>query len=252
MLIGLGLMIPFIGTSLGAAIVFFMRKDIRSFTEKFLSGFAAGIMVAASVWSLIIPSIELSKNPQWLVPALGFCGGIIFLSISEKISERLMKIREKVSLTLGSKTMLVFAVTLHNIPEGMAVGVAFAGAVNSGDKTLFASAFALALGIAIQNIPEGAIISMPLKVQGSSRIKSFLLGSLSGAVEPIAAVITLAVSSAVSRLMPFFLSFAAGAMIYVCVNELIPDSKAEGRVNIGIFGFCLGFLIMMILDVALG
>lgn len=251
-MISLGLLIPFIGTSLGAAAVFFLKKDIGIYTEKLLSGFAAGVMVAASVWSLIIPSIELSNKPSWLVPTLGFCAGIIFLSISERISERVMQSGKKKKYSLGEKSMLVFAVTLHNIPEGMAVGVGFAGAINSDNKALFATAFALSLGIAIQNIPEGAIISLPLKAQGKTRFQSFALGTLSGAVEPIAAALTLVISSFVSKLMPFFLTFAAGAMIYVCVNELIPDSKSEEKINIGVIGFSLGFLIMMILDVALG
>lgn len=251
MLIGLGLLIPFLGTSFGAAAVFFIKKELGIFAGKLLSGFAAGVMFAASVWSLIIPAIELSGQPKWLETTAGFSAGVIFLILSERLIENINR-KKKSGLLAREKSMLVFAVTLHNIPEGMAVGVGFAGAIRSNNKAMLAAAFALSLGIAIQNIPEGAIISMPLKAQGKSRLKSFCYGALSGAVEPIAAAFSLALSSAVSKLMPLFLSFAAGAMVCVCVNELIPESKFEGKVNIGLIGFSLGFLIMMILDVALG
>lgn len=246
-MIFLGILIPFFGTSLGAAAVFLMQQRIRPRTEQLLSGFAAGVMVAASVWSLLLPAIEMSAKPQWLSPAIGFVLGTVFLVLTEKGSEHLQskKMRSK-------NRSLCLAVTLHNIPEGMAVGVGFAGALSARSGTATAAAFALAVGIAIQNFPEGAIISMPLKGEGYSKPKAFVYGVLSGVVEPVGAALTLALSAAVVKVLPLLLAFAAGAMIYVCVNELIPASKSEGKINIGICGFSCGFLVMMILDVALG
>ena len=241
-----GILIPFFGTSLGAAAVFLIKKGLSETVKKLLIGFAAGVMVAASVWSLLLPAIELSHKPQWLPAAAGFAGGIIFLMGCEVLSHRAEKRHEQ---TRSKNTMLIFAVTLHNIPEGMAVGVSFAGALKAGTSAGIAAAFALALGIAIQNFPEGAIISMPLAAEGYSKPKAFLCGVLSGVVEPLAAALTLLLTAFAVKILPLLLAFAAGAMVYVCVNELIPLSHSEKSINIGVIGFGIGFLVMMVLDV---
>ena len=241
-----GILIPFVGTSLGAAAVFLMKKELSEAVQKCLMGFAAGVMVAASVWSLLLPAIELSGSPQWLPAAAGFAGGIAFLMGCEALSERIEKRRKQ---NRSQNAMLIFAVTLHNIPEGMAVGVSFAGALKAGSGAAFAAAFALALGIAIQNFPEGAIISMPLAAEGYSKPKAFLYGVLSGVVEPLAAALTLLLTALAVKVLPLLLAFAAGAMVYVCVNELIPYSRSEKSINIGVIGFGVGFLVMMVLDV---
>lgn len=241
-----GILIPFVGTSLGAAAVFLMKKGLSQAVQKCLMGFAAGVMVAASVWSLLLPAIELSGKPQWLPAATGFAVGIAFLMGCEALSARIEKRRLQ---THSQNAMLIFAVTLHNIPEGMAVGVSFAGALKAGTGASLAAAFALAIGIAIQNFPEGAIISMPLAAEGYSKPKSFLYGVLSGVVEPIAAALTLLLTALAVKVLPLLLAFAAGAMVYVCVNELIPLSRREKGVNIGVIGFGIGFLVMMVLDV---
>ena len=242
-----GLLVPFLGTVLGAAGVFFAKGNISKKGEQLFSSFAAGVMTAAAVWSLLLPSIERSAHPQWLNAAGGFAAGVVFLLLCNRLSAKKGNMR----MDFGEKTMLVFAVTLHNIPEGMAVGVAFASALQSRSKAALASAFVLALGIAIQNLPEGAIISLPLKARGAGKGKAFLCGALSGAVEPLAAGITLLMSALVTRLLPFFLAFAAGAMLFVCVDELIPSAKSEENSR-SVLGFSAGFLLMMILDVALG
>lgn len=252
MKIVLGILIPFFGTSLGAAAVFLMKRGINEKLQKLLLGFAAGVMSAASVWSLIIPSIEMSGEPKWLNAALGFIIGIVFLMLCEALSERLKQKGASGKNRFSKNNMLFFAVTLHNIPEGMAVGVGFAGALSAKSEMSLAAAFALAIGIAVQNFPEGAIISMPLKSEGMSKPKAFLYGVMSGAVEPVAAVLTLFLTSLAVKVMPLLLSFAAGAMFYVCVNELIPECKSEGKLKVGVVGFTLGFIIMMVLDVALG
>lgn len=226
--------------------MFLMRKKLSESVQKLLMGFAAGVMVAASVWSLLLPAIELSGNPQWLPAAAGFAGGIAFLMGCEALSERIENRRKQ---SRSQNGMLIFAVTLHNIPEGMAVGVSFAGALKAGSGAAFAAAFALALGIAIQNFPEGAIISMPLAAKGYSKPKAFLYGVLSGVVEPLAAALTLLLTALAVKVLPLLLAFAAGAMIYVCVNELIPYSRSEKSINIGVIGFGVGFLVMMVLDV---
>ena len=252
------LLIPFLGTTLGAATVFLMRNKMNPKVEKLLLGFASGVMIAASVWSLLIPSINMATEQNklaWMPAAIGFIFGIVFLLILDSLIPHLHlnnNKQEGIKAKLKKTTMMVFAVTLHNIPEGMAVGVTFAGAIIGNTGITMAGAFALALGIAIQNFPEGAIISMPLKSEGMSKPKAFLYGTLSGIVEPIGAVITILLTNAVVPILPYLLSFAAGAMIYVVVEELIPESQSGEHSNIGTIGVAIGFVIMMILDVALG
>lgn len=253
-----GLVIPFIGTTLGSAMVFFMKNKINNKVEKILLGFASGVMIAASIWSLLIPSIDMAKEQgviAWIPATVGFLLGIFFLLVLDSIIPHLHLNSSKpegIKSKLQKTTMMVLAVTLHNIPEGMAVGVVFAGAISQNSGITLAGAFALAIGIAIQNFPEGAIISMPLKSEGASKLKSFWYGTLSGVVEPIGALITIALTNMVVPVLPYFLSFAAGAMIYVVVEELIPESQSGEHSNIGTVGVAIGFAIMMILDVALG
>ena len=254
----LGLLIPFIGTTLGAAMVFLMKNKINPKTEKILLGFASGVMIAASVWSLLIPSIDMAEKQgiqAWIPASVGFLLGMAFLLVLDSVIPHLHLQSEKpegIKSKLKKTTMMVLAVTLHNIPEGMAVGVTFAGALIGNTGITMAGAFALAVGIAIQNFPEGAIISMPLKSEGMSKLKAFLYGTLSGIVEPIGAIITILLTSVVVPILPYFLSFAAGAMIYVVVEELIPESQAGEHSNIATIGVAIGFVVMMILDVALG
>lgn len=251
-----GILIPFIGTTLGAACVLFLKRNINYTIQRALTGFAAGVMVAASVWSLLIPSIEKSSAMGKLsfIPAsVGFLFGIFFLLILDKIIPHLHMNSDKPEgkkSSLKKTTMLVLAVTLHNIPEGMAVGVVYAG-LSHYDISL-TSALALSIGIAIQNFPEGAIISMPLKSEGMSKKKAFLYGTLSGVVEPVSAVLTILLAGIIVPILPYLLSFAAGAMIYVVVEELIPEMSGEPHSNIGTIVFSLGFVLMMVLDVALG
>lgn len=258
MQIFLGLAIPFLGTTLGAAMVFLMKKEMNKKVEKILLGFASGVMIAASVWSLLIPSIEMAETQgkvAWIPAVIGFLLGIVFLLVLDSVVPHMHLESEKpegMKAKLKKTTMMVFAVTLHNIPEGMAVGVTFAGALAQNAGITMAGAFALAVGIAIQNFPEGAIISMPLKSEGVSKPKAFLYGTLSGIVEPIGAIITILLTNAVVPILPYLLSFAAGAMIYVVVEELIPESQVGEHSNIGTIGVAIGFTIMMILDVALG
>lgn len=253
-----GLLIPFLGTTLGSAMVFLMKNKLNKKVEKILLGFASGVMIAASVWSLLIPSIDMAKEQEknpWVPAAVGFMFGIVFLLVLDSSIPHIHLDSNKVEgikTKLRKTTMMVFAVTLHNIPEGMAVGVTFAGALMGNTGITMAGAFALAIGIAIQNFPEGAIISMPLKAEGMSKWKAFLCGTLSGIVEPIGAIITILLTNAVVPVLPYLLSFAAGAMIYVVVEELIPESQAGEHSNIGTIGVAIGFVIMMILDVSLG
>ena len=254
----LGLLIPLIGTTLGAGCVFFMKNRIRDDIQKILLGFASGVMVAASVWSLLIPSIDMSTalgKLSFIPAACGFGLGIAFLLLFDHLIPHLHigdENPEGPTSNLQKSTMLVLAVTLHNIPEGMAVGVVFAGFIaNTGNITL-ASAIALAIGIAIQNFPEGAIISLPLKNEGISKTRAFLYGFGSGVVEPIAAIVTIFLSSYIIPILPYFLSFAAGAMMYVVIEELIPETAQGNHSNLGTIGFAVGFIIMMILDVSLG
>lgn len=256
--VSLGLLIPFAGTALGAAMVFFLKNEMNIRLEKFLLGFAAGVMVAASVWSLIIPGIEMSETsgmPGWIPAVGGFLAGILFLLLLDTFVPHLHLDSEEpegVKSGLGKSTMLFFAVTLHNIPEGMAVGVVFAGFLADNIAISLSGAFALSIGIAIQNFPEGAIISMPVRSSGISRIKAFLYGAASGAVEPVAAIITVLLSQILIPVMPFLMAFAAGAMFYVVVEELIPESQAGAHSNIGTIGAAIGFALMMALDTALG
>ena len=256
-----GLLIPFAGTAAGAACVFFLKKELRRSVEQSLTGFAAGVMTAASVWSLLIPAIEQSAPMgSWsFLPAfIGFWLGILFLLLLDHIIPHLHRSIEQTDQTEGPKShlnrtiMMVLAVTLHNIPEGMAVGVVYAGLISGSANITAGGALALALGIAIQNFPEGAIISMPLFAEGKSKVKSFELGVLSGAVEPIFGSLTVLVASMVVPAMPYLLSFAAGAMLYVVVEELIPEMSAGEHSNIGVVFFAVGFSLMMALDVALG
>lgn len=254
----IGILIPFTGTTLGAACVFLMRKHMTSLLQKGLSGFAAGVMVAASVWSLLIPSIEMTGKSGLasIVPTVvGFMVGILFLLFLDDIVPHQhieSNVSEGPKTHLSKTSKLVFAITLHNIPEGMAVGVALAAALGNNAYLPMAGAIALSIGIAIQNFPEGAIVSMPLRAAGNSRMKSFVIGSLSGIVEPIAAVLTILLASVVVPILPYLLAFAAGAMMYVVVEELIPETQEGKHSNIGTIGFAIGFLLMMILDVLLG
>ena len=231
------LFIPFAGTTLGAAMVFFMKDKISPLVEKALLGFAAGVMIAASIWSLLIPSIDMAELVlDTVIPHLHL------------ESDKPEGVRSKLQKT----TMMIFAVTLHNIPEGMAVGVVYAGAAMGNMGVSITGAFALSIGIAIQNFPEGAIVSMPLVGEGMSKKKAFLYGTLSGAVEPVGGFLTALLAVQVTPLLPYFLAFAAGAMLYVVIEELIPESQAGEHTNIGTIGAAVGFALMMVLDVALG
>lgn len=253
-----GILIPFLGTSLGAACVFFMKHDMSERLSRILTGFAAGVMVAASIWSLLIPAMEQSEvmGKFAFVPAVaGFWGGILFLLLLDHIIPHLHRYSvsaEGPKSRLQRTTMMVLAVTLHNIPEGMAVGVTFAGVLIGNTGITLSGAFALALGIAIQNFPEGAIISMPLCSLGVSKKRAFLYGVLSGLVEPVGAMLTILLTGIIVPFLPYFLSFAAGAMIYVVVEELIPESQMGEHTNIATIGVAVGFTLMMVLDVALG
>lgn len=256
-----GLMIPFIGTAAGAACVFFMKKDLRANVQRALTGFASGVMVAASIWSLIVPAIDQSSYLGRMAFAPAFAGfwlGILFLLVLDHVIPHLHRSIDKADQPEGPKSsldrtvMMVLAVTLHNIPEGMAVGVVYAGLLWGSSGITAGGALALALGIAIQNFPEGAIISMPLFAEGKGKSGSFGLGVLSGAVEPLFGAITVMAASRVVPAMPYLLSFAAGAMLYVVVEELIPEMSSGEHSNIGVVFFAVGFSIMMALDVALG
>lgn len=255
----LGLMIPFIGTSAGAACVFFLRHKLNTLVQKALLGFASGVMVAASVWSLLIPAMDMSAGLgkfAFFPAAVGFLAGILFLLLMDRLIPHLhigASKPEGPKAPLKKTTMLVLAVTLHNLPEGMAVGVVFAGLMSQNTEITMAGAFALSIGIAIQNFPEGAIISLPLRSEeGASRPKAFLYGVLSGVVEPLGAGLTILLASYITPLLPYLLAFAAGAMIYVVVEELIPESSQGEHSNVATLGFAVGFVLMMILDVALG
>ena len=253
-----GILIPFAGTSLGAACVFFMQRTLRPIVQRALTGFAAGVMVAASIWSLLIPAIEQSApmgKLSFLPAVAGFWIGVLFLLVLDRIIPHLhmgSSEAEGPSVSLKRTTMLVFAVVLHNIPEGMAVGVVYAGWLAGSSGLTLMGAMALSIGIAIQNFPEGEIISMPLRAEGESKGKAFLGGVFSGAVEPIGAVLTLLAAQLVIPLLPYFLSFAAGTMLYVVVEELIPEMSQGKHSNIGTIFFAAGFGIMMVIDVALG
>ncbi len=253
-----GILIPFLGTTLGSACVFFMRKELGEMVQRILTGFAAGVMVAASVWSLLIPSIEESGSLghfAFTPAAVGFWLGILFLLFLDRMIPHLhlnSKEQEGPHVGLKNTTMLLLAVAIHNIPEGMAVGVVFAGLMVDDVAVSLSGALALSIGIAIQNFPEGAIISMPLRGEGMSKGKAFLYGVLSGAVEPLGALVVILASELLVPIVPYFLSFAAGAMIYVVVEELIPEMSEGDHSNVGTLAFAAGFTVMMILDVALG
>ena len=253
-----GLTIPFLGTVLGAACVFFIRGQMKQNLKRGLLAFAAGVMVAASVWSLLLPAIEASEHLgklSFAPAAVGFWAGILFLFILDKITPHLhlgSQTPEGPRAKLKRTTMLTLAVTLHNLPEGMAVGVVFAGADNGAAHISLASAVAVSLGIAIQNVPEGAIISMPMRAAGNSRWRSFIIGSLSGAVEPVGAIAVLLLASLLMPVLPYMLAFAAGAMFYVVVEELIPEASSGQHSNLSTIGFAVGFVLMMVLDVVMG
>lgn len=253
-----GILIPFLGTSLGAACVFFMKHDMSERLSRILTGFAAGVMVAASIWSLLIPAMEQSEEMGKFafVPAVaGFWGGILFLLLLDHIIPHLHRYSvsaEGPKSRLQRTTMMVLAVTLHNIPEGMAVGVVYAGYLAGNAKITVAAAMALSIGIAIQNFPEGAIISMPLRAEGMNVSKAFAGGVLSGIVEPVGAVLTILAAGYIVPALPYLLSFAAGAMIYVVVEELIPEMSQGEHSDLGTIFFAVGFTVMMSLDVALG
>ncbi len=255
-----GILLPFAGTAAGSALVFFMRGKLNRSVQRALTGFAAGVMVAASIWSLLIPAIEESVDMgAWsFMPAVvGFWAGILFLLVLDSVIPHLHlgendNKPEGHSSKLGRNALMLLAVTLHNIPEGMAVGAVYAGIVAGTGNVTAAAALALSIGIAIQNFPEGAIISMPLHAEGTSRGKSFLGGVLSGIVEPLGALLTILAAQHVIPLLPYLLSFAAGAMLYVVVEELIPEMSEGEHSNVGVLMFALGFSLMMALDVALG
>ena len=252
-----GIMIPFVGTTLGAAMVFLLKQSISNRLQRILTGFAAGVMTAASFWSLLQPALESSEEMGKLafVPAaVGFLIGMGFLLVLDYVTPHMHmdENEEGPKVALNKTTKLILAVTLHNIPEGMAVGVVFAGWISGDSRVSAAGALALALGIAIQNFPEGAIVSMPLRAAGMSKGKTFWYGVLSGIVEPIAALITILATSLVTHILPYLLAFAAGAMIYVVVEELIPEMSEGEHSNLGTVFFSFGFVVMMILDVALG
>ncbi len=254
----LGLLIPLMGTMLGSAFVFFMKDEMSPRLQKSLLGFASGVMVAASVWSLLIPAMEMEVNKGvWsVVPAaMGFLLGMGFLLLLDEITPHLhlgTSQPEGPRSRLSRTAMLALAVTIHNLPEGMAVGVVFAGAEQGAVGLSLASAIAVSLGIAIQNIPEGAIISMPMRAEGNSRWRSFFLGSLSGAVEPLGGLAVILLASLITPVLPYMLAFAAGAMFYVVVEELIPEASAGKHSNLSTIGFAIGFVLMMVLDVVMG
>jgi ZIP family zinc transporter len=256
--VGLGLLIPFVGTTLGAFMVYFVRGAINTKIEKILLGFASGVMIAASVWSLLIPAIGMAEETNrsgWIVCSIGFLLGILFLLALDRLIPHLHEgatTPEGPPSHIKRTTMLMLAVTLHNIPEGMAVGIVFAGVLNQSSLITMSGAFVLAMGIAIQNFPEGAIISMPLHVAGKSKNKSFLMGTLSGAVEPIAGIITILISSLILSVLPYLLAFAAGAMIYVVVEDLVPQAQTGSHTDSATVALAIGFVIMMSMDVALG
>ncbi len=254
----IGVMLPFLGTAAGAACVFFLRNQISANLQRVFSGFAAGVMVAASVWSLLIPAMNMSDGMGKLafVPALvGFLLGIVFLLVIDSVVPHLhagSKEPEGKKSRLNRTSMLMLAVTIHNLPEGAACGAIFAGVLSGEETVTLAGAIALSIGIAIQNFPEGAILSLPLRSEGNSRMKSFAMGALSGIVEPVGAVAAILLAGLVTPILPYLLAFAAGAMIYVVVEELIPQAVEGEHSNLGTIAFAIGFCVMMVLDVALG
>ena len=257
MSIFLAIMLPFLGTTLGSAMVFFVKDKLNDKVQNGLLGFASGVMVAASVWSLIIPAMDLSSHMGKLafIPAvIGFLLGMGFLLLMDEVVPHLHIItneQEGMKANLKRTTMLMLAMTIHNFPEGAAAGVVLIGVLSENAVITFSGALALSLGIAIQNFPEGAVISLPLVGEGMSKTKAFFMGMMSGIVEPIAAIMTFMFASSMDAILPYLLSFAAGAMIYVVVEELIPESNSGAHSNIATIGFALGFALMMVLDIAL-
>ena len=254
----LGLLIPLLGTMLGSAFVFFMKDEMPERVQKTLLGFASGVMVAASVWSLLIPAMEMEEGQgafSVVSAAVGFLLGIGFLLLLDELTPHLhlgSSSPEGPRSSLSRTAMLALAVTIHNLPEGMAVGVVFAGVEQGVGGLSLASAVAVSLGIAIQNVPEGAIISIPMRAEGNSRWRSFLIGSLSGAVEPIGGLAVVLLASLLTPVLPYMLAFAAGAMFYVVVEELIPEASSGKHSNLSTIGFAVGFVLMMVLDVVMG
>ena len=245
----LGILIPFIGTTLGSSFVLFMKKNMNNNIQKTIIGIASGVMIAASIFSLIIPSVEMATISgviSWLPATIGLIVGMLFLIVIYKYTDKLERKNKKKKID-----MVMFSVTLHNIPEGMAVGVAFVGALANAGITIF-EALILAIGIAIQNIPEGAIITIPMQLKNATKKKAFIYGILSGVVEPIAAILTILLINVIKPILPYLLSFAAGAMIFVVIEELIPEIHSGKKSMLGVIGFFIGFIIMMILDIALG
>lgn len=249
-----GILIPFAGTTLGSALVFFMKNNLSPKIEKFFLGFASGVMIAASVWSLLIPSIENAGGnlPQWIPATLGLCIGFFVLFVIDEVVTRFKLKRSLLSDNLKDKSIMFFAITLHNIPEGLAVGVALAGSYFGSTSLSLMSALLLSFGIAVQNFPEGAIVSLPLMAATKKKFMSFFWGSMSGIVEPIAAIIAFFVTGFVSSILSYVLAFAAGAMIYVVIKDLIPESQQRGYEKIATLGFLIGFIIMMLLDIIMG
>ncbi len=254
----IGLLLPLLGTMLGSAFVFFMKDEMPVRLQKSLLGFASGVMVAASVWSLLIPAMDMEASAgKWSVlpAALGFLLGIGFLLLLDELTPHLHIGSDKpegMHSHLSKTAMLALAVTIHNLPEGMAVGVVFAGAEGGSTPISVAGAIAVSLGIAIQNVPEGAIISMPMRAAGNTRWRSFVIGSLSGAVEPVGALLVLLLASVFMPVLPYMLAFAAGAMFYVVIEELIPEASSGQHSNLSTIGFAIGFVLMMVLDVVMG
>ena len=252
----IGVIIPFLGTTLGAALVFFLKDKLHPLVEKSFLGFAAGVMIAASVWSLILPAMELTSHSlKWFPAAIGFLLGIFFLLALDQFVPHIHLNQEEpegIHMQLKKTTMLILAVTMHNIPEGMAVGIVFAGMLAEGSAISLSAALSLSVGIAIQNFPEGAVISMPLHSYGMKKKRAFLFGTLSGIVEPIAAIVTILLSQWILPALPYLMAFAAGAMFYVVIEELIPEAQEGSHTNVSTIAAALGFVLMMILDCALG
>ncbi len=250
----IGLTMPFVGTALGASMVIFAKNGIKPWLQKILLGFASGVMIAASIWSLIIPALEAEVNGGLLATVIGFAVGMGFLLLLDTIIPHLHLNSDKpegVKSKVNRTSMMIFAVALHNIPEGIAVGVTFAGALTGNAGITFMGALALAIGIAIQNFPEGAIVSLPLRMEGHSRGKAFLIGGFTGIIEPVAAVITILLTELMVPILPYLLAFAAGAMVYVVIEELIPESQQGDHSNLATVGFLVGFVAMLILSIAL-
>jgi len=250
----IGLTMPFVGTALGASMVIFAKNGIKPWLQKILLGFASGVMIAASIWSLIIPALEAEVNGGLLATVIGFAVGMGFLLLLDTIIPHLHLNSDKpegVKSKVNRTSMMIFAVALHNIPEGIAVGVTFAGALTGNAGITFMGALALAIGIAIQNFPEGAIVSLPLRMEGHSRGKAFLIGGFTGIIEPVAAVITILLTELMVPILPYLLAFAAGAMVYVVIEELIPESQQGEHSNLATVGFLVGFVAMLILSIAL-